>query len=650
MKRNITFAIVAIAAVAFALSSCEKESMVSVKGSFNGSGQKVETPSFRLVTSHVASELDGTTIVDTHKASLLNAEGSVVEEKNYDATHELEIGTASFKRSVAAELVGKNIAYKNGYTLAGQTVTASAKLTNCEVAPFESNNTCYCHPEYRIDGAVAELSCCNIKPIRLEIKKISENQLLAEAIFGDHTEIAIPVEFAVTEDDVYGYEYDEYASATSATTATAKEYETKNGARTGKVNTLQGEFAATLTAGAEIVKTSTKYPSLNGTVGNIVGNKVSFSYSLDGTFTDNWNANMPKEVKFTTSDGKTIELPLKDGYSVKSISFEKNGNVWTNTANLYIANFVCDSDAQTIRINPVISYEYDDYATVLDPNTVGLNVYKTENGIRTGEVSVAKANYNATLTAGTLIEKTSKDPLKLKSTVGTMSSSSVSFTYELGADSFKDSWKYSATSSANFTLPNGKTVNVPVKATYSVKSTGFTANNGVYSNTATLYADNIAVASDSQKIKVEMPIEALIDGYTAIAAYITTCYHSSNNNLVSDGNHLVIVFRNDTDKSKYIVRHANSTSTTSGKDFSFNNLDENAVYSMVTIDGAMVPAYLDVIFSGKNATEWGYNQIDKNYTFPIDKFRVTTDRLGNPIIEEGKVIDGIVNINSLKVK
>ena len=84
MKKTIISTVAAFAVLA--LSSCEKESMVSVKGSFNGSGQKVETPSFRLVTSHVGSELDGTTIVDTHKASLLNEKGAVIEEKNYDAT------------------------------------------------------------------------------------------------------------------------------------------------------------------------------------------------------------------------------------------------------------------------------------------------------------------------------------------------------------------------------------------------------------------------------------------------------------------------------------------------------------------------------------------------------------------------------------
>lgn len=641
--KNLYFAI-AMAVATFVFVGCE----VDYDG-YSWPNTPIET-SYELVTAHIKSELANNVVLDDHQA-MLQENNVTVEDKKYTAKHRLNVGDARFSRSVAEALRGSIISFDNGFNLNGQTISASAELIDCESVTFETNYTCYCHPEFALDGAIAKLTCCEILPIRMEIANIKGNVLYADVIFKGHTEVAYPVEFAITEDDVYGYEYDEFASATSATTATIKEYETKNGVRTGKVNTLNGSFVASLKAGAEIVKTSAATPSLNGNIGNINGNKVSFSYTLDGTtFTDSWTATMQSEVEFVTSDGNKIRRTLKDSYTVKSISFNHNENIWSNEAELYIANYVCDSDVQKIRIESVKGYEHDDFATIINATEIGLNVYPTVNGERTGEVIVVKSNYSATLTAGAMIEKTSKEALRITSTTATLSGNNASFIYALGNESFNDTWKYSATASANFTLPEGSTVSVPVKATYSVKSTSFTSNNGVYSNTATLYAGNIALASDVQQIKVNMPIDALIDGYTAIAAYITTCYHSSNNNLVSDGNHLVIVFRNNTDKSKYIVRHANGTMTTSGKDFSFNNLDENAVYSMVTINGAMVPAYLDVITSGNSAVEWGYIQIGNSYTFPVDKFRVTTDRLDNPIIEVGNVVNGIVTINGLKFK
>ena len=645
--KNLYFA-VAMAIAIFAFVGCNADCDVETWETPN---TPIET-SYDIKTSHIKSELANDYVLDDHEAVLVNKNNNtMVASKMYTAKHRLNVGYARFSRSVAETLRGLIVGFDNGFTLNNQTISASAELIGCESVFFETNYTCYCHQEFAQDGAIAKLTCCEIIPIRMEIGNINGNVLYADVIFKGHTEIAYPVEFAITEDDVYGYEYDDYAVVTGNGTATLNEYETKNGVLTGKVNILEGTFVASLKAGAEIVKTSAATPSLNGNIGNINGNNVSFSYTLDGTaFTDSWTATMQSEIEFVTSDGNKISRTLKDSYTVKSTSFSHNENIWSNTAELSIANIVCASDTQKIRIESVKGYEHDGYATIINATEIGLNVYPTVNGVRTGEVIVVKSNYSATLTAGAMIEKTSKEALRITNTTATLSGNNASFIYALGNESFNDTWKYSATASANFTLPDGSTVSVPVKATYSVKSTSFTSNNGVYSNAATLYAGNIALASDVQQIKVNAPIDALIDGYTAIAAYITTCYHSSNNNLVSDGNHLVIVFRNNTDKSKYIVRHANGTMTTSGKDFSFNNLDENAVYSMVTVNGAMVPAYLDVITSGNSAVEWGYIQIGVNYTFPVDKFRVTTDRLSNPIIEVGKVIDGVVVINGLKIK
>ena len=451
--------------------------------------------------------------------------------------------------------------------------------------------------------------------------------------------------------NVYGYEYADTVTVTGNGTATLKEYETLNGARTGKVNILEGTFSVSFAASSEIVKTSTNTPSLLSTIGNINGNNVSFSYTLDNTsFTDNWFASLPSKVEFVTSDGNSISRSFSDSWVVMSTSFTQNGNVWMNTAELSIANYVCASDTQYIRIEAVKGYEHDNFATVLSSTEVGLNVYPTVNGYRTGEVIIVKGYYSATLTAGAMLERSSKEALMLNNKSANVSGNNASFNYSLGNESVNDEWKYSASASANFTLPDNSAVNIPIQATYSVMSTDFRLNNDVYSNTASLYAGNIAVASDVQQIKVEVPVEALIDGYTAISAYITTCYYSENKTLIKDGNHLVIVFRNNTDNAKYIVRQTVSTTSTVGTDFAFSNLNENAVYSKIKVDGKWVPAYLDVISEKNVAVQWGYTQINGNSEFPINRMAVTTGGLTNPIIEKGKVVNGIVTINGLKIK
>ena len=143
-------------------------------------------------------------------------------------------------------------------------------------------------------------------------------------------------------------------------------------------------------------------------------------------------------------------------------------------------------------------------------------------------------------------------------------------------------------------------------------------------------------------------MDKTIAGYTAIAAYITNCYHS-NGSLVDDGKHLAVVFRNDSNPSQYIIRHAD----TNGKvieDHYANNVDENAVFSFITLDGKMQPAYLDVIMSGNSPKEWGYLHIGSNNIFAINNMIVTTNRLSHPVIETGKVQDGVLTINGLKFK
>ena len=299
--------------------------------------------------------------------------------------------------------------------------------------------------------------------------------------------------------------------------------------------------------------------------------------------------------------------------------------MWTNTANLYIANFVCDSDAQTIRINPVISYEHDDNATGLDPNTAGRNVYKCENGVKTGEVSVAKANYNATLTAGAMIERTSKEALRITSTTATLSGNNASFSYALGNKSLNDTWKYSATASANFTLPDGSTVSVPVKATYSVKSTSFTSNNGVYSNTATLYAGNIALASDVQQIKVVDPAEYTIPGYRCVKADQTDRYDADRTSWESTP--ICAWFESLSDESKTLF-------------VAYDERNGSEIYREDTSDQKMPTNPLAMIWTG-NKFEAGYVIIktdlykyykldDSYYTTVSPVSTSTSKKLRNP--------------------
>ena len=152
---------------------------------------------------------------------------------------------------------------------------------------------------------------------------------------------------------------------------------------------------------------------------------------------------------------------------------------------------------------------------------------------------------------------------------------------------------------------------------------------------------------------------SLIEGYTVIGAYITTCYHADekdpnrieNSNLVSDGNQMAIVARNNDDASKYIIRRA----TTTGEkiqDYNVNSVDETAIFSFITIDEEMKPAYLDVIRDKKNkANAWGYYNIsNKSQLFGVDDWTVLTLRLNDPVIEVGKVQNGYISINGLKLK
>lgn len=187
------------------------------------------------------------------------------------------------------------------------------------------------------------------------------------------------------------------------------------------------------------------------------------------------------------------------------------------------------------------------------------------------------------------------------------------------------------------------------------------ADFNIIDNTAyfKLVCNGFTVDTDDKKIqqKKEKPQASLIDGYTVIAAYITTCYHKgSNDDLVSDGNQMAIVARKNNDASKYIIRRANATTGEKIEDYNVNNVDESKIFSFRTVEGKLKPAYLDVIRVDNKAASWAYQDIssfnpnDTNTFFAVSKWYVINYRLTDPLIEVGKVENGGVTINGLRFK
>lgn len=318
----------------------------------------------------------------------------------------------------------------------------------------------------------------------------------------------------VPVDPAIGREFDDF-QITGSGTATLTEFKTRDGQRTGESTLLKGNFVFEFKAGDEIVKISANRPELVGNVLSVHESITSMSYALDGeTFKDAWTTKVPSEVVFTATDGSKVTRQLNN-WTLTSISFTETNNVWSNKAQLAVAGVAQATDTQIIRINSVIDWEPANEASVTGRNESSLEVYETENGIRTGKIAIVKAQYAAALTAGAEIVKTSKDVIVLSNSVASIAGSAASFSYTLGSASFQDAWAWSAQSSATFTMPNGKEVTRPIKAEYSVRSTSFTSNASNYRNTASLYAGSIAVAEDVQSLKVNEPAAPFIPGYEA---------------------------------------------------------------------------------------------------------------------------------------
>lgn len=293
----------------------------------------------------------------------------------------------------------------------------------------------------------------------------------------------------------------------------------------------------------------------------------------------------------------------------------------------------------------VIGWELDDYAVVTDRNTVSINAYETLNGDRTGRVEKLTASYAANLTAGAIITKTSQDILRLVNTTATLSSSTASFSYVLGSESFEDKWNWSAQATATFTLPDGQQVEKPIKAKYSVESTGLNINGNVYSNAASLYAGTVEVAEDVQKIQVSRPD---IQGYKAISGFLTRWYRNINETLVSQGNVIVVNYQNISNKNKNILVVYNASS---GKEIMRENAENVAAETILSVaygnNGMAVAILTGVTSTTAQPKDWRYDGInDASAKLPVDEMAVLTQGLPNPYLEKGEFKDGGLEVGN----
>lgn len=513
-KKNFFAVIFLMIAAMINLSACSESGIADIDGDLtvdiNGGEDKPDPdPDYKVVCDHVEfiTSPGVATFKDVHEAHLMDGE-NIIESKQYNVYDEVRHNRIVLKRAIAEELLGQHFDNEDGCYLLYENVKlyVSVETTGCDTVVLGGKT--YCHPKYGVKGATAALTSCTFEDQKVFFTALSEESLEGEVtlISDEGKEVIGYLELPVTDDDVIGAEFDDFR-VTGSGTATINEYETLNGNRTGKVTPLNGKFTFEFSAGPEIVKISANQPSLVSNVLQVTENETSFSYTLDGvSFDDDWTTKVPTEVEFVTTDGSKISQPLTD-WTLTSLSFRQTSdNVWANNAQLSVNGVPQADDTQIIRVEDLVGWETDDYAVVTGRNEVTIKAYETRNGVRTGRVETLTASYAANLTAGQTITKTSQDILRLVNATATLSGSTASFDYDLGSESFEDKWNWSASSNATFTLPDGKTqVTKPIKADYSVKSTGLNINGNVYSNAASLYADNIAVAEDVQLITVNVP-------------------------------------------------------------------------------------------------------------------------------------------------
>ncbi len=224
----------------------------------------------------------------------------------------------------------------------------------------------------------------------------------------------------------------------------------------------------------------------------------------------------PEEVYFSLN-GKTYSYPKDLKICQPTITRLETGKANGDKLNGNIVvvvdgeeyslsvEFIIDEGAEPQEPEHNYGYEWDDHATLTGENEASVNIYPTVDGERTGDVESLKANVSFTLKAGAEIVKESKETLTLYNTTANLTSTSASFKYQLGGESFSDNWTVNTPAEVTFVLPNDETISLPLKANYEVRSEGLSRNGEVYSNNASLYADNFKVDSDVQIIRISTP-------------------------------------------------------------------------------------------------------------------------------------------------
>lgn len=362
MKKIITCLLMAATVITFA--SCEKDEIVDVigKGSITDNGGNTpETPTYELVTKHVSAMVDGMTISDIHEGILKEEDGYEIARDTYTAIHEVSLNSVTIRRSVAETLENVNIeADNNSFDLAGAaTLTCEVTLTGCGTVYFKENTSTYCHPRYGVDGAIAKLTCCDPRPVRLELKSINGNVLNGFVVVKDHEEAEFPVEIAISEDPVKGYDTDDFATVTGNNESSLNVYPTIDGEHTGEVIVVKGAFNGSLKAGAQIEKTSKGAIRLNNTAADMSASNANFTYTLDGvSFSDVWAWSASSEALFTLPDGTSVVRPIRADYTINSTSFTANNGIYSNAATLYAGAIAIASDVQLLKVNAPLEPTY----------------------------------------------------------------------------------------------------------------------------------------------------------------------------------------------------------------------------------------------------------------------------------------------------
>lgn len=338
--KNLTMATKKIWTVAISilcaiiLASCEADAWLELEK--NPTPQPQE---YTIATEHVSASYSDGMILDSHIA-LLKEDNKVVKNHQYTAKHSVKVNQVAVKRSMAETLVGKTIAYTEGFNLNGAaSLTATIALDACETVYFEENGKTYCHKNFLKDGAIAALTACNWTPSALKIGNISGNILNGTVIVKDHESIEIPVEIAISEDDVRTVEYSDATVKTSTTVEIIKTVKV-NGNIT-ETTPITVAIAAGLECG-EMIETSNLASLAYGSAATVVNGTATVDMNIV-SFTA--SVTMPTSVQFSDEGSThTAQVVWKSLFvtSNGAIKVDKKASENINIMNTAYFKLVCD--------------------------------------------------------------------------------------------------------------------------------------------------------------------------------------------------------------------------------------------------------------------------------------------------------------------